>query len=48
MISEDRLDVKIALTEINNSIGIYHEKLGLLYDCNGNNLAFTGSMFMII
>lgn len=38
------LNIKIAFTENNNSVGIYHEKLGLLEDSDGNKIAFSGSM----
>ncbi len=44
LISTKRLDIKIAFTESNNGIGIYHEKMGLLYDEVGNKIAFAGSL----
>ncbi len=44
LISEGRLDIKLAFTEKNDTIGMYHEKLGLLYDSSNNIIAFTGSM----
>lgn len=44
LIAEGRLDIKIALTESNNSYGMYHEKMGLLYDNENNIIAFSGSM----
>ena len=34
------LDIKIAITD---DIGIYHDKLGILKDSNGNTIAFYGS-----
>ena len=43
-IADEKLDIKIALLEKNNEIGIYHEKLGLMYDKEENVVAFTGSM----
>lgn len=44
LIAEGRLDIKIAFTESGGGIGIYHEKMGLLYDNEDNIIAFTGSM----
>ncbi|MFC1926923.1 DEAD/DEAH box helicase family protein [Chloroflexota bacterium] len=46
LISENRLDVKLALPSSKsseNSRGIYHEKIGIFIDSDGNNVAFTGS-----
>lgn len=44
LIADGKLDIKIALTESSNKIGMYHEKMGLFYDNQDNVLAFTGSM----
>lgn len=44
LIADGRLDIKIAFTEVGEGIGIYHEKMGLLYDDEDNIIAFTGSM----
>ncbi len=44
LIASGRLEIKIAITEKNNQIGMYHEKMGLLYDDESNIIAFTGSM----
>ena len=44
LIEKGVLDIKIAFTENGTSVGIYHEKLGLLEDSDGNKIAFTGSM----
>jgi len=44
LISQNRLDIKIAFTEEHSKIGMYHEKVGLLHDNSGNTVAFTGSM----
>ena len=44
LIANGKLDIKIAFLESNKHIGLYHEKMGLLYDSNGNKIAFTGSM----
>lgn len=43
LIAEGRLDIKIAFTENGNQLGIYHEKMGLLYDFENNIIAFSGS-----
>lgn len=42
-IAQNKLDIKIAIINENKNIGIYHEKLGLLYDKEKNIVAFTGS-----
>ena len=44
LIADDVLDIKIAFTEKNSSIGMYHEKMGLITDNEGNTVAFSGSM----
>jgi superfamily II DNA or RNA helicase len=44
LIANGVLDIKIAFTEKNGSIGIYHEKMGLISDNEGNTVAFSGSM----
>lgn len=44
LIASKRLEIKIALPENENDLGIFHEKLGLLYDASGNVIAFSGSM----
>lgn len=44
LIADGRLDIKIAFTEAGGGLGIYHEKMGLLYDDINNIIAFTGSM----
>lgn len=43
LIAEGRLDIKVAFTTKCNQIGIYHEKMGLMYDKEGNVIAFSGS-----
>lgn len=40
LIASGTLDIKIAVTE---SIGIYHDKLGIIKDFNGNTVVFFGS-----
>lgn len=44
LIAEEKLDIKIAFSLKNNKLGLYHEKLGLMYDQNNNIIAFSGSM----
>lgn len=44
LIAAGVLDVKIAFLETNNEIGMFHEKLGLMYDSSDNIIAFSGSM----
>lgn len=44
LIADGVLDVKIALTEQNGEIGMYHEKMGIIADSEGNKVAFSGSM----
>lgn len=44
LIAADRLKIKIAFLEDDNTIGMFHEKLGLMYDAEGNTIAFSGSM----
>ena len=44
LIADGILDIKIAVTEKNGKIGIYHEKMGLITDDEGNTVAFSGSM----
>lgn len=43
LIAEGRLDIKIAFTQGDNQFGIYHEKMGLMYDSENNVIAFSGS-----
>lgn len=43
LIADGRLDIKIALVENNHNYGIYHEKMGVFYDKDGNKIAFSGS-----
>ncbi|MBQ9853771.1 MAG: DEAD/DEAH box helicase family protein [Bacilli bacterium] len=44
LIAQERLDIKIAFSLKNNKLGLYHEKLGLMYDKDNNIVAFSGSM----
>lgn len=38
------MTIKIALLESGSEIGMFHEKLGLMFDGNNNCIAFSGSM----
>lgn len=38
------LDIKIAVVNNDGQVGMYHEKVGLMYDEIGNIIAFSGSM----
>lgn len=44
LIADGILDIRIAYTDSKNSIGMYHEKMGLIEDVEGNVIAFSGSM----
>lgn len=44
LIAQKKLEIKIAILNKNDKIGIYHEKMGLLTDKEGNVIAFSGSM----
>lgn len=44
LIAAGRLEIKIAFLDDDNTVGMFHEKLGLMYDSEGNVIAFSGSM----
>ena len=44
LIAAGRLEIKIAFLETDDSIGMFHEKVGLMYDAENNIIAFSGSM----
>lgn len=44
LIADEILDIRIAYTEGKNGIGMYHEKMGVIEDDEGNAVAFSGSM----
>lgn len=44
LISSGVMDIKVAVTEFGGKIGMYHEKIGIFYDDDGNKIAFTGSL----
>ena len=44
LIAAGVLEIKIAFLETGNSVGMFHEKMGLMYDGDQNIIAFSGSM----
>lgn len=44
LIAKDILSIKIAFKDNGSLVGIYHEKLGVFEDFEGNKIAFDGSM----
>lgn len=44
LIAAGVLEIKIAFLETGNSVGMFHEKMGLMYDNDQNIIAFSGSM----
>lgn len=44
LIATNRLEIKVAFTPPQKVTGMYHEKIGIIYDSFGNKIAFTGSM----
>lgn len=44
LIADGILDIRIAITEQDGGIGMYHEKMGIIADTYGNRVAFSGSM----
>lgn len=44
MIANNKLDIRIAVPKSKEDEGIYHEKIGLFYDSDGNIVAFSGSL----
>lgn len=44
LVAIERLDVKVAFTARDETVGMYHEKLGIMVDRLGNAVAFTGSL----
>lgn len=44
LISSGAMTIKIAFLETAGEIGMFHEKLGLMYDDSDNVIAFSGSM----
>lgn len=44
LIANNKLEIKIAILKSRNKMGIYHEKLGIVEDNNGDKIVFTGSL----
>lgn len=44
LIANGYLEIKVAFTSPSKATGMYHEKIGILYDEEYNKIAFTGSM----
>jgi len=44
LISTGYMDIKVAFTSSISSTGMYHEKMGIVYDSDYNKIAFSGSM----
>ena len=44
LVADGILDIKIAFLTTENEIAMYHEKMGLITDSEGNTVAFSGSM----
>lgn len=44
LVSQGILDIKIAFLTTNNEVSMYHEKMGIITDANGDSVAFSGSM----
>ena len=44
LIAKNVLDIKVAVLASGNRYSMYHEKMGILTDSDGNQIAFSGSM----
>ena len=44
LIEEGFLEIKVAFTPPDKKMGIYHEKVGIVTDADGNRIVFTGSL----
>ena len=45
LISSGSMDIKVAVTEFSeDDIGMYHEKIGIMTDENGDSIGFSGSL----
>lgn len=44
LIANGVMDIRIAYMDKDNEIGMYHEKMGIMEDKEGNHVAFSGSM----
>ena len=44
LIADGKMEIQIAFMENKSGIGMYHEKMGIFSDSDGNKVAFSGSM----
>ena len=44
LIEDGTLELKVAFTPPKKSMGMYHEKVGIVQDSDGNRIVFTGSL----
>jgi superfamily II DNA or RNA helicase len=44
LIADNVMDIRIAYTDNHRELGMYHEKMGIIEDHDGNHVAFSGSM----
>ena len=44
LIEEGFLEIKVAFTPPSKEMGMYHEKVGIVTDADGNKIVFTGSL----
>ena len=44
LVAQNHMEIKVAFASPQKSIGLYREKIGILYDVEGNKIAFTGSI----
>lgn len=44
LVASNILDFKIAFLSSNNDVAMYHEKMGIITDSQGDSIAFSGSM----
>lgn len=44
LIADNVMDIRIAYTDNHSELGMYHEKMGIIEDHDGNHVAFSGSM----
>lgn len=44
LIADGYMDIKVAFTEDESNVGMFHDKMGIIEDSLGNAVAFSGSM----
>lgn len=44
LIADGHLDIKVAFMENNSKFGLFHDKMGIISDDYGNEIAFSGSL----